>query len=76
MEEILIIHCQKCGSVIPADRVRDFQVKGKLPKNCKPCNDRIIRNWRNNMRRRDRDEVYRSLGMTKVRGNLGGIYYE
>lgn len=29
-----------------------------------------------NQARRDRDQVMRDLGMTKVRGNLGGTYWE
>ncbi len=31
---------------------------------------------RRNQARRDRHAAYRDLGMVKVRGNLGGAYYE
>ncbi len=31
---------------------------------------------RHNQARRDRHAAYRDLGMVKVRGNLGGAYYE
>lgn len=31
---------------------------------------------RRNQDRRERDQVYRDMGMTKVRGALGGTYYE
>ncbi len=26
--------------------------------------------------RKERDQVYKELGLTKVKGSLGGIYYE
>jgi hypothetical protein len=42
----------------------------------------LMEEWKKHIRairnkaRRDRDDAYRSLGMKKVRGNLGGIYWE
>ena len=36
----------------------------------------IERNRRARETRRMRDAAYRSVGMVKVRGNLGGTYYE
>lgn len=35
-----------------------------------------IRRKRANRMRGDRDQVYRDLGMVKVRGAMGGTYYE
>lgn len=34
------------------------------------------RRARRNAARRARNQAYRDLGMTRVRGNLGGTYYE
>ena len=35
-----------------------------------------IRRARRNARRRERDDIRRSLGLVKVRGALGGVYWE
>lgn len=35
-----------------------------------------LRNRRNSARRREREEVMKGLGLVKVRGNLGGTYWE
>lgn len=35
-----------------------------------------IRRIARNRKRREREAAYRDLGMIKVRGNLGGTYYE
>lgn len=35
-----------------------------------------LKRRRQNEARRLRDQVYRDLGMKKVRGGLGGVYYE
>jgi len=35
-----------------------------------------LKRKRRNARRRERDAVMRSLGLTKVRGALGGVYWE
>ncbi len=32
--------------------------------------------WARNKARRERDQVMRDMGMVKVRGNLGGTYWE
>ena len=46
---------------------------------CPTCDaDRLSKAERaeRNRLRRERDQVYRDCGMTKVRGALGGTYYE
>ena len=37
---------------------------------------RWIRGTKNNFRRRAKDQAMRDLGLRKVRGALGGVYYE
>lgn len=44
-------------------------------KTCEVCNQRR-KTKRANERRRAMEDVYASLGMKKVRGNLGGTYSE
>ncbi len=50
---------------------------------CEECRDascdtckRFIRRQKANRSRRERDEAIRSLGLTKVRGDRGGVYWE
>ena len=38
--------------------------------------DAKIRNASRNTRRRERDQAMRDLGMVRVRGALGGVYWE
>lgn len=37
---------------------------------------RAVKNMRRNAARRDRDQAMRDLGLVKVRGALGGTYWE
>ena len=46
---------------------------------CPECRDRMktrMKTRRATMRRRERDDAYRSCGLVKVRGALGGVYWE
>jgi hypothetical protein len=54
----------QCPSLKLYGFVNDLELKRGI--------DRAIRN----KARRDRDDAMRSLGMVKVRGNLGGTYWE
>jgi len=46
-----------------------------IDRDCKECLKKA-RNARRSQARRVRDEVYRSLGLKKVLGALGGTYWE
>jgi hypothetical protein len=43
---------------------------------CRDCEQRRKRNGKAKSRRAAMREVYESLGLTKVRGALGGVYFE
>ena len=42
---------------------------------CPECQARA-KTWKANRARKDRDAVYKSCGLVKVRGLLGGVYWE
>jgi uncharacterized Zn finger protein (UPF0148 family) len=59
--------CEKCGE----------EIFGKDGENlCANCDGKKKKAKRNAARKSRRDEIMRSLGMTKVRGALGGTYWE
>lgn len=45
------------------------------PDSCEQCKARR-KTRRANLNRRDREDVLRSCGLVKVRGALGGVYWE
>lgn len=47
---------------------------GKLSQNCERC--KILRARKKNAARRMKHAIYTDLGLVRVRGNLGGVYYE
>ena len=62
--------CEKCGEEIGG---------GDADTLCPACNEaeaRGRRNARARANRRAREAAIRSLGLVKVRGNLGGTYWE
>jgi len=61
--------CESCGDEIST---RDGENK------CEKCDDSPARAKRAKARanRRARESVMRSLGLTKVRGAMGGVYWE
>ena len=63
--------CEKCGD----------EIDGKDGENiCPSCEQALergkLRTKVKAQQRRERDDVMRSLGMVKVRGELGGTYWE
>lgn len=58
--------CEKCGEEIGT---RDGDNM------CRACEDGIKRANRG-LKRRQRESIMRSLGLVKVRGALGGTYWE
>ena len=62
--------CENCGEEIGT---RDGD---NLCGRCDDEQGRHAKNARRNAARRARDEAARSLGLVKVRGALGGTYYE
>jgi uncharacterized Zn finger protein (UPF0148 family) len=59
--------CDKCH----------YEFDGKDGDNtCQDCERRTKRNTRAKARRAEMKDLYASLGMTQVRGALGGVYYE
>jgi uncharacterized Zn finger protein (UPF0148 family) len=63
--------CGNCGKEIATKDGENF---------CEPCDRaetvRQRRNLRARERRREREAVLRSLGLVKVKGALGGTYWE
>ena len=60
--------CERCGEEIGG--------KDGVDNLCEPCDKAAERNKRRRTRRREREAVLRSLGLVKVRGALGGTYWE
>jgi len=61
--------CFKCGKIFAGDEIAKWQ--GKIV--CKDCHKREKANYR----RKERNELMRSLGLTKVRGAVSGrVYWE
>jgi hypothetical protein len=59
--------CEKCGDEIGTKDGDNL---------CGPCDNGRRLNAKRRAARRERDAIMRSMGLTKVRGALGGIYYE
>lgn len=61
--------CEICGDEI---YTRDGENR------CRDCDGEIKAKKRKEKlnRRRERDDIMRSIGLVKVRGALGGVYYE
>lgn len=54
----------------------DALMTGKLIPGCPRCDEWIARRNRKNTARRERDQAMRDLGLVKVKGSLGGTYWE
>ncbi len=59
--------CEKCGVEIGTKDGDNL---------CQDCDEGRRPTKRAKRQRSERDEIMRSLGMVKVRGALGGTYYE
>jgi uncharacterized Zn finger protein (UPF0148 family) len=59
--------CEICGNEIST---RDGENR------CSRCENKSKRNARARRRRREIQEAMESLGLKKVRGSMGGTYYE
>lgn len=59
--------CEKCGAEI---YTKDGDNR------CENCEVGSSKRNRSKQLRKQREEVYASLGLTKVRGSLGGTYWE
>lgn len=60
--------CAKCSADI--DGTRDGENL------CRECEESQIKKAEAQKRRRERESILRDLGLTKVRGALGGVYWE
>lgn len=60
--------CEACGIEIGGRDGVDVR--------CQACEEGRRKKENQKQARRDREAVLRSLGLTKVRGNLGGTYWE
>lgn len=65
-------NCNKCGHEIEQERINRFFEKGKIAKYCNRCNKKLMQKFQ----RQERDRDMRDIGMVKVKGNLGGTYWE
>ena len=59
--------CETCGTEIAT---RDGE------NNCSKCENKTIKKKETARRRRERDTLMRSMGLIKVKGALGGTYWE
>lgn len=59
--------CEVCGTEIDT---RDGDNR------CDACEEVCMKKARKSAARKERDSVMRSLGLVKVRGALGGMYWE
>lgn len=59
--------CERCGIEIDG---------GDGENHCSKCASKIKQSKRSKARRREREDTLRDLGLTKVRGALGGTYWE
>jgi uncharacterized Zn finger protein (UPF0148 family) len=59
--------CEKCGVEIAT---RDGESC------CAPCDAKVRKSAKRRAARRERDAIMRSLGLVKVKGALGGTYWE
>lgn len=66
-----MIQCSKCGFKFVKENITKIN---KIPY-CLDCG-KIRRNYIAKLRRRGVNQVMKDMGLTKVRGALGGIYYE
>jgi hypothetical protein len=59
--------CEKCG----------LEISTKDGDNlCRDCEEGRRKKESRNKARRERDSIMRSLGLVKVRGSMGGVYWE
>ena len=67
--------CETCGSEIST---RDGENQCSICERIETmkAETRKAANKRASLRRRERDDVMSSLGLTKVRGSMGGVYWE
>lgn len=59
--------CERCGNEIDTPDGENL---------CSKCENRKLKASEARARRREREYVLKSLGLTKVRGALGGTYWE
>lgn len=59
--------CERCGAIIEG---RDGENR------CVACDGKVRASAKSNRARREVDAVMRDLGLVRVRGALGGTYYE
>jgi uncharacterized Zn finger protein (UPF0148 family) len=59
--------CEVCGVEIAT---RDGENR------CATCDAKVRKSAKRRKARRERDAIMRSLGLTKVKGALGGTYWE
>lgn len=60
--------CEMCGTDI--DGTRDGENR------CSDCEDRQRTSKKRKRQRMEHDAIMRSLGLVKVKGDLGGTYWE
>lgn len=64
--------CEICGEEIDGTRDGENRCQACEEAEAQSKNDRAAKN----KKRRERDQVLRDCGLVKVRGALGGVYWE
>lgn len=62
--------CKNCGSEIGGKDGDNYCLA------CDGADAKVLTAQRRRMRRRERDQCLRDLGLVRVRGALGGVYWE
>ena len=68
--------CQDCQAEIELAKIERLQSKGIAAKYCELCSGRRIKNRKARRARHTRESALRDCGLVKVRGALGGTYWE
>lgn len=70
------MQCEKCPNDIEQAKINRLAAKGKTARYCEACNAKMLNIRRAKINRLAYKAVMESCGLVKVRGALGGVYYE
>jgi len=68
--------CSKCSNQVEQERIERRKALGKETKCCEACGKKITKAFYAAQNRKAREEAYKSCGLVKVKGALGGTYWE
>jgi hypothetical protein len=69
-------NCETCGKEIEREKYERAVALGKTCRFCYNCLSHHVERRKRSMARRNRDQAMRDLGLVKVKGALGGTYWE